>query len=106
MSPLEAHLAALGAAGETITYGTLARELGWRMGALTAALEALMEVDHAHGHALRAVVCAGRLNHGMPAEGFFIKALALDIDVSDRAAFVQGQRAALLAAAEQATSAP
>jgi hypothetical protein len=30
----------------------------------------------------------------------------LDIDVSDRAAFVQGQRAALLAAAEQATSAP
>ena len=43
MSPLDARLAALAAAGETITYGALARELGWRMGELTCALEQTMD---------------------------------------------------------------
>lgn len=106
MSPLEVRLAALGAAGHTVTYGALARELGWRMGELTAALEELMAADHAAGQPLRAAVCAGRLNNGIPAEGFFIKALALDLDVSDRMAFVFGQRAALRSDPASATSAP
>jgi hypothetical protein len=106
MTPLEARLAALGAAGQTITYGALARDLGLRMGELTAALEATMEADCARDQPLRAVVCAGRLINGMPAEGFFIKALALDLDVADRAAFVHAHRAALFAAAGQANPAP
>ncbi len=104
MSPLEARLAALGAAGETVTYGVLARELGWRMGALTAALETMMAADHAAGQPLRAVVCAGCLNNGMPAEGFFLKALALGLHLPDRADFVSTQRAALRSQPGSATS--
>jgi hypothetical protein len=49
MTRLEERLAALAASGNTITYGALARELGWRVSDLTDALERLMEVDAATG---------------------------------------------------------
>lgn len=102
MNDFAARLATLAAQGETITYGALARDCGLRMGELTAALEAMMAADVVAGQPLRAAVCAGRLANGMPAEGFFIKALALGLDVDDRVAFVLGQRAALKAAAGRA----
>ncbi|MFN3970840.1 MAG: hypothetical protein ACK4L4_05625 [Gemmobacter sp.] len=99
MTPLEARLAALAATGGTVTYGALARELGWRMGDLTAALESLMEADVAVARPLRAALCEGRLSQGMPAQGFFLKAAELGLDVADPAAFVADQRARLYAAA-------
>lgn len=92
---LLARLAALGAAGQTITYGALARDLGMRMGELTAALEGLMEQDAALGHPLRAALCEGRLSAGLPAQGFFLKAASLGFDISDPSTFVAGHRAAL-----------
>ena len=92
---LEARLAALAAAGRTVTYGDLARDMGWRMGELTAALEALMEADTGQGAPLRAALCEGRLAGGMPARGFFDKAAALGIDIGDPEGFVAAQRAAL-----------
>jgi hypothetical protein len=92
---LEHRLIALGLAGETVTYGALSRAFGLRMAVLTAALEDLMETDVAAGRAIRASVCVGRLNGDMPAEGFFLKALELGLDVSDRRAFVMSQRLAL-----------
>lgn len=95
MTSLEARLAALAAAGETASYGTLARDLGLRMGELTQALEALMEQDAAQGRPFRAVLCAARLGHGLPARGFFDKAAALGHRIEDPAAYVQTQRAAL-----------
>ena len=95
MSPLEAQLTRLAIAGETVTYGALARDLGLRMAVLTGMLEGLMEADAAADLPLRAVVCTGRLLGDMPAEGFFIKALQLGFDVSDRRAFVAAQRLAL-----------
>jgi len=54
MNRLEARLAELAAAGQTITYGALAREMGWRVQDLTAALETLMEIDAGKGQPLRA----------------------------------------------------
>ena len=95
MSDLVARLAALASRNETITYGALAREMGWRMGDLTAALEALMEADAAAGLPLRAALCEGRLAGGLPARGFFLKANALGFDVSDPAGFVARQRQGL-----------
>ena len=95
MTRLEARLAELASAGQTITYGALARDLGWRMADLTAALETLMERDAAEGHPLRAAVCAGRLGAGLPARGFFDKAAALGFDLSDPEDFVARTRAAL-----------
>ncbi|MGL4320556.1 MAG: hypothetical protein ACRCS3_06800 [Paracoccaceae bacterium] len=95
MTPLEARLAALGAAGQTITYGALARDLGWRMAELTAALEALMTIDAAADRPLRAALCEGRLSGGLPARGFFDAARALGYDVRDPAGFVAHHRAAL-----------
>lgn len=92
---LLARLAALGAAGQTITYGALARDLGMQMGALTEALEVLMDQDAASGQPLRAALCEGRLSGGLPAQGFFLKATSLGFDVSDPAGFVAGHRAAL-----------
>ena len=99
MTPLEARLAALAASGETITYGALARDLGLRMTDLTAALEALMEADAAAARPLRAAVCAGRLAGGLPARGFYDKALELGFHVAatDPAGFAAAQRAALAA---------
>lgn len=100
MSPLEARLAALAAAGDTVTYGALARELGLRMGELTAALEALMAQDAAAGRPFRAAVCKGRLAGGLPAAGFFLKAAELGrfAATDDPAAFAAAERAALAAA--------
>lgn len=92
MSDLEDRLAVLAAAGQTITYGQLARELGWRIGELTAALEALMQSDATAGHPLRAALCEGRLSGGMPARGFFDAAVRLGFDIGDPAAFVAAQR--------------
>ena len=90
---LEHRLAALAAAGETITYGALARELGLRMSDLTAQLEALMEEDAAQGAPFRAALLRQRLSPDhLPAPGFFQKAAALGADVSDRAAFTARQR--------------
>ena len=95
MSRLEARLAELAAWGETLTYGALARELGWRMAELTAALEALMEEDARRGLPLRAALCQGRLADGLPAPGFFQKAAELGFDVSNPRHFTEIQRAAL-----------
>ncbi|MFN7223196.1 MAG: hypothetical protein ACK4MS_04205 [Paracoccaceae bacterium] len=98
MSDLEARLAVLAAKRQTITYGQLARDLGWRMGDLTAALEAMMETDARKGAPLRASVCGSRLSDGLPARGFFDKASELGFDVSDPAAFVLAQRRRLTGA--------
>lgn len=92
MSPLEARLAALAAAGATETYGALARDLGLRLGALTAALEALMEQDTDQGRPLRAALLRARLGDGLPARGFFDKAAQLGHDISDPAGFTAEQR--------------
>lgn len=90
---LEHRLAALAAAGETISYGDLARELGLRMADLTAQLEALMEEDAAKGAPFRAVLLRQRLSpDNLPAPGFFQKAAALGADVTDPAAFTARQR--------------
>jgi hypothetical protein len=95
MDAVSARLALIGAAGQTVTYGELARDLGLRMGELTATLEALMEEDAALGRPLRAAVCAARLGAGKPAPGFFQKAAALGFDVSDPGEFVAHHRSAL-----------
>lgn len=95
MTPLEARLVTLAAMGQTVTYGALARDLGVRMGVLTAELEALMEADYAAGTPLRAALCEGRLSQRLPAQGFFLKCAELGIDVGDPVAFVADQRARL-----------
>ncbi|MDO8882551.1 MAG: hypothetical protein U0934_12815 [Pseudotabrizicola sp.] len=100
MSELEQRLADLAAAGLTITYGQLSRDLGWRMAELTAALEALMVIDARNGHPLRASVCKGRLSGGLPARGFFDKAVELGLIPADDAAFVAKHRTALFHAAQ------
>jgi hypothetical protein len=95
MTELEARLAGLAAQGKTTTYGTLARDLGWRVADLTAALEQLMEQDAAAGHPQRAALLEGRLSNGLPAKGFFVKLAELGIAPTDPAAFVAETRAAL-----------
>ena len=93
---LEIRLAALAAAGQTITYGDLARELGLRMTDLTARLEALMEDDASKGRPFRAAVLRQRLSpENLPAPGFFQKAAALGATIPDPAAFTESQRKAL-----------
>jgi hypothetical protein len=90
---LEDALAALAAAGETTTYGALAKELGFRMADLTARLETLMEKDAAEGKPFRAALLRQRLSpDNLPAPGFFQKAAALGADVADPAAFTAAQR--------------
>lgn len=96
---LENRLAALAAAGETIPYGALARELGLSMAELTATLEALMDIDAARGHPFRAVVLRQRLSADLlPAPGFFQKAAALGADISDPAAYTADLRRRLSSA--------
>lgn len=96
---LEDRLATLAAAGETITYGALARELGLRIGDLTARLEALMEVDAARGAPFRAAVLCQKMSaQALPAPGFFLKACALGHELGDPAAFAADQRRRLRAA--------
>lgn len=71
----------LGRAGETVSYGALARRLEvpgpGSIAALTAELEALMRQDAAGGRPFRAAVCAARLGGGLPAPGFFALAAEL-----------------------------
>jgi hypothetical protein len=78
---LEAALDLLVRAGETATYGELARHLGipgpGSIATLTSALEATMEADAAAGRPLRAALCAGRTRDGLPAAGFFEAATRL-----------------------------
>lgn len=93
MTRLEARLAALAAAGETITYGDLARELGLHMGELTARLEALMEEDAAQGHPFRAALLRQRLSpENLPAPGFFQKAAGLGRPTDDPSTFTRTER--------------
>lgn len=92
---LAARLAVLAARGQTITYGQLARDLGWRMADLTAALETMMQQDAAAGRPLRAALMRGRLSGDLPARGFFDAAAALGYDVSDPVAFTLHHRAEL-----------
>ena len=90
---LESRLAALAAAGQTIAYGELARDLGLRMGDLTARLEALMEADAAQGKPFRAALLRQRLSPDhLPAPGFFQKAAELGADIADPHSFVADQR--------------
>ena len=96
MTRLEHALAALAAAGETIPYGTLAKELGLRMADLTAQLEALMEIDAAQGHPFRAALLHQRLSPDhLPAPGFFQKAAELGQPTDDPADFTTAHRQAL-----------
>ncbi|PJF10579.1 hypothetical protein [Pseudorhodobacter sp. MZDSW-24AT] len=107
MNDLCDRLAQLAATGRTVTYGALARDLGWSMGDLTAALERLMEIDAHQGHPLRAAVCEGRLSGGLPARGFFEKAASLGYDVTAPESFAVSHRRALLQAdASSPTVAP
>jgi hypothetical protein len=92
---LAERLRAVAAAGGTVGYGELARDLGVRVAEVTAALEALMAEDAAAGRPLLAAVCEGRLSQGLPAPGFFMTALALGVSVDDPAAFTIQQRSAL-----------
>ena len=95
---LEDRLAALAAAGETVTYGQLARDLGLRMADLTAQLETLMEHDARAGLPFRAALLRQRLSpDGLPAPGFFQKAAALGLAIHDPAAFTVDQRRRLQA---------
>lgn len=94
MTALEDRLAALAAAGQSTSYGALARDLGLRMGELTAALEALMEEDAALGRPFRAVMVSAR-GSALPARGFFDKAAELGRPATDPAAFVAAERLAL-----------
>ncbi|MFT4150170.1 MAG: hypothetical protein QM656_08235 [Paracoccaceae bacterium] len=94
MSELESRLAALGAAGLTIPYGALARELGLRMGELTAALDQGMIRDAAAGRPFLAAVCRQRLSPDqLPAPGFFLRARELGARITDEAAYAQDLRA-------------
>lgn len=78
-----------------MTYGALARDLGWRVADLTAALERLMEEDAAAGAPQRAALMEGRVSGGMPAQGFFQKLAELGITPGDPVAYVAETRAAL-----------
>ena len=97
MTKLEQKLAALAAAGETMTYGDLARDLGLRMADLTARLEALMAADAAANRPFRAALLCQRLSPDrLPAPGFFLKAQELGHDVTDPAAFAADHRQRLI----------
>ena len=102
MTRLEARLAELAAQGKTITYGALARELGLRLGELTAGLETLMDRDAAADLPQRAALCEGRLAGGQPAQGFFLKLAELGEVPADPEAFVRQTRATLFKAAPSA----
>ena len=95
MNDLTARLAELAAQGKTTTYGALARDLGWRVADLTAALERLMEEDAAAGRPQRAALLAGRLSNGLPAQGFFLKLAELGIHPADPVTYITETRSAL-----------
>jgi hypothetical protein len=94
---LSARLAQLAAQCQTISYGELARQMAipgpGAIATLTTLLEALMEEDAALGFPFRAVLCSGRLANGLPAKGFFDKAIALGrFAGKDPEAFVARER--------------
>ena len=95
---LAARLSALALAGETVTYGALARELALTgpgtIAQLTAALETLMEADAAAGKPLRAALLAARGSR-LPAAGFFQKATGLGFTIATPEAFIAEHRKAL-----------
>lgn len=63
------------------------------MAELTAALEALMEVDASEGRPFRAALLRQRLSpEHLPAPGFFQKAAELGAQIDDPAGFVRDQR--------------
>ncbi len=96
MTRLEQALATLAVAGETVTYGELARDLGLRIADLTARLEMLMEEDAALRKPFRAALLRQRLSPDhLPAPGFFQKAAALGRPTNDPAAFTRTERLAL-----------
>ena len=78
-----------------MTYGALARDLGWRVADLTAALERLMEEDAAAGRPQRAALLEGRLSNGLPAPGFFLKLAELGLTPADPAAYIVETRTRL-----------
>lgn len=88
---LEIRFAALAAAGETTTYGALARDLGLRVAELTAQLESMMEADATAGAPFRAALLNAR-GTTLPARGFFDKAASLGADTSDPAQLAQDHR--------------
>lgn len=90
-SAVETRLAALAAAGETITYGAMARELGLRVMDLTSQLETLMEEDAAEGCPFRAALLSAR-GTALPARGFLDKAASLGADIADPARLVADHR--------------
>lgn len=82
-----------------MSYGTLARECGLRVGELTARLEAMMEVDAMQSEAFRAALLCQRLSPDrLPAPGFFEKARALGFVIEDPVGFIADQRRRLRAA--------
>lgn len=95
---LAARLADLAARGQTTSYGALARDLGLTgpatIARLTDALEALMAEDAAAGRPLRAALVTQR-GGALPARGFFDRAAALGLDISDPAALVADHRSRL-----------
>jgi hypothetical protein len=98
MTRLEDRLAALAAAGDIITYGQLAKDLGLRMADLTAQLEQLMEEDAAGNRPFRAALLCQRLSPDhLPAPGFFQKAADLGQPTDDPAAFTAEHRKQLRA---------
>ena len=76
-----------------ITYAALAGRLGlkppYSIHRLAEALERLMEEDVAAGRPLLAALCVSKARPGLPAPGFFVKAMALGIhfEETDERAF-------------------
>ena len=68
---------------KTVTYLEVATAIDvtppHRIHQLTELLEALMEHDQENQQPLRAALVVSRTRTGLPAEGFFIKAQALDL---------------------------
>ena len=96
LTELETRLEALAQSRQTQSYGSLAKDLGLRMAALTDALEILMEQDARAGRPLRAALVAARHSPGVPAPGFFIKASELGVyDGRDPSDFLENQQKAL-----------
>lgn len=90
-------LDALARCRKVIEYGALARQLGvpgpGSIAKLTEALEEMMREDARRGLPLRAALCSGRLESGMPAAGFFDLAARLGrYDGIDPVAFVTAER--------------
>ena len=78
-----------------MTYGALAKDLGWRVSTLTDALEALMEEDARTGAPFRAVLLDAKMTPGLPADGFFQKAKELGRPIERSANKISAERRAV-----------